>query len=52
MLTHAIILPTLQIETWRGGVMEGRERQQIDRGRRRDMEKKKRKRREKKSDMK
>lgn len=51
MLTHAIILPTLQIETWRGGVMEGRERQQIDRGRGRDIKKKK-KRREKKSDMK
>lgn len=33
MLTHAIILPTLKIETWRGGVMEERERQQIDRGR-------------------
>lgn len=41
MLTHAIILPTLQIETWRGGVMEGRERQQIDRGRGRDIKKKK-----------
>lgn len=47
MLTHAIILPTLQIETWRGGVMEGRESQQIDRGREGEGEIKKRRERRK-----
>lgn len=33
MLTHAIILPTLKIETyggWGGGRMEGREKQQTE----------------------
>lgn len=50
MLTHAIILPTLKIETWSGGAMVGRERQQIDTGR--EIKRESREDREKKSDMK